>query len=227
MAKSIPFTSYKTPPLEGNYVGAFKVEPLAGLPCRYRINRGGAQQRTAGKMAATKGELQAQLERIQNNYVVALAACHLLASCKVDEELRTGSCAFGDFNVDFAQLSPVLKDPRSWEEDGVLRDFFLVQYRSLLRDTFEVIKGYSHKGQIQNLRAAPWFNFARLVRDALAHNFHWKLTQEDLKHPPYKWNGRVIEHALHGHPMKLAFLGFDGAMELHKDMRGWAEANLN
>jgi GNAT superfamily N-acetyltransferase len=63
--------------------------------------------------------------------------------------------------------------------------------------SFEVMKTFSKKHQLDHdLHAESWFHFARVVRNALAHDFVFSFDKHALAKLPVTWGGVTITAAM-------------------------------
>ena len=86
--------------------------------------------------------------------------------------------------------------------------------RNITNDSFEVIKEYcKDSSQLSKMHAQPWYDFARLVRNALTHNQHWLLNRDsDKRKLPLAWHGKTIKGSIATHELTFDFYDwYDGA----------------
>lgn len=99
--------------------------------------------------------------------------------------------------------------------------------RALLKESFELVRDYSERTKQDALfRSQPWYQFARMIRNCISHNFHFHFTPHDLRHLPATWNGRTIDALLDKKPLAIAFLGYDGTWELFRELEEFAVVSL-
>lgn len=176
-------------------------------------------------MSLTKAELLGQFTNIQNNYVMGLAALSAFTSAEALAHLDKSEAKFGAYTVPFSQVATMMRHPDS-RDDGC-KEFLKMLQRALLKESFEVLKNYCHDtGQTELLVGQQWYQFARMVRNCVSHNFHFELTRYDKKLLPITWHGRTISEDLDGQPMPIALLGYDGTWELFKELEGFATTSL-
>jgi hypothetical protein len=173
----------------------------------------------------TKQELLGQLTNAQNNYVLGLAATSLFTEPLALEHLTKSHAVFGTYNVPFDQVSKLL-DNRQDREIAV-REFLTMLLRALIKESFELIKDYSNdSNQSALLKGEPWFQFARIIRNCISHNFLFEFNAHDRSHLPVSWKGKTITLALDGQPLSLSMFGYVEAWELFSEFKVFAESTL-
>lgn len=67
------------------------------------------------------------------------------------------------------------------------------------------------------MKEAPWYNYARLVRNALSHDFHISFTKANIQ-DDVEWNGVTIPKEADGKLLTFEYYGSKQWLELHKQM---------
>ena len=167
-----------------------------------------------------KSELTAQLENCKNNWVLGLAAIHLLTSEQSQSILTNGYVTFGTYTVTFDQVLSLLANKS--DRDIAIKEFTNMLLRSLVTGAFSVIKMYClNTKQVVQLQIQPWYKFARLIMDSLINNGVFLFsTLDDL---PITWHGKTITANMDGQPLKLEFFGYVQAWELFLDIQDFAQ----
>ena len=172
-----------------------------------------------------KPELLGQLTNAKNNYVLGLAAMSLFSESSSIEHLRSSHASFGGYTVKFDQVNLLLALDN--DRQIALKEFLTMLIRALLKESFELVREYSENSKQTNLLTAqPWYQFARLIRNCVSHDFHFRFTSNDMKKLPVTWNTRVVDAPLQGKPLTISFLGYDGTWELFNEMEQFAIGNL-
>ena len=78
-------------------------------------------------------------------------------------------------------------------------------------------------GRLYEMKAEPWYQFCRLVRNCIAHNFIFEFRQHDVSILPARWRGREITAAYDGQELPLALFGYEQAWEMFVEIRTFAE----
>lgn len=161
----------------------------------------------------TKPELISQLENAKNNYVLGLAAISLFSNDKAFPILDESHARFGTYTVEFRQVASLLRKPA--DRDIAVKEFLTSQIRALIKESFELIKDYCEgTNQSPILKAEAWYQYARMIRNCLSHNFHFHFNKYDKSILPVSWNAKTIDISLDGKPLKLSFFGYTESWEL-------------
>lgn len=141
------------------------------------------------------------------------------------EHLRKSHASFGGYTIPFDQVANMLES--EIDRQVAMKEFLTMFLRALLKESFEVIRDYASNSKQDSLFSSqPWFQFARMIRNCISHDFHFGFTGYDRKLLPVSWKGRTIDSELDGQPVKIEFLGYDGPWELFNEMQQFAEVTL-
>ena len=111
-----------------------------------------------------------QLKNAKNNYILGLAAISLFSNEKVYPVLEVSRAKFGTYTVEFKKVKNLLINPV--HRQIALKEFLKSQIRALIKESFELVKNYCDEtNQDSKLKTAPWYQFARIIRNCLSHNF--------------------------------------------------------
>lgn len=172
-------------------------------------------------MATVKETCAQRLMTVQNNYLLGLASVVLLGNASARETLRTQEGDFGGFVVRFDTVETYFRLPG--QRDDSLRSLALLHLCSLVKDSFELTK---HRAKIADrfllMQAEPWYQFARLIRNCVAHSFVFDFNRGDLQRLPVTWNGITLDASMHGKELPLATFGWREAWNLFGDIRAFA-----
>lgn len=182
-------------------------------------------RKTVAMPKLTKVELLSQLENVKNNYILGLASVSVLSESFAANHLRQSHCAFGTYFVEFRQVAALLESKP--DREMALKEFTTMLLRGLLKESFETVRAYAKSSQQRAaLKAQPWFQFFRLIRNCVSHNFHFEFTEDDKKLLPVSWHGRTVDKNLDGKPLEIAFLGYDGVWALFSELVNFADTQL-
>lgn len=172
-----------------------------------------------------KIDLLSQLENVKNNWILGLAAAGMLHRSDAPQLLESGGADFDGLSINFDQVGTLLRNPTN--KQLALTEFCKAHFRTLSIETFERIKVYADAtGQRHRFKAHENYWFFHHVRNALVHDYCFDLTKHE-KNLPVEWRGKRIELSMHGIPMALDFLGFDGFYEMYHELRQFAEEKLD
>jgi hypothetical protein len=173
----------------------------------------------------TKSELISQLENAKNNYILGLASISLFGSPEAYPVLEKNHAAFGTYTVEFAQVVSLLRI--TVDREIAIREFLTSQIRSLIKESFVLIKDNSDStSQTALFKAEPWYQFARLIRNCLSHNFKFKFNDHDNKLLSVSWMARTITSAMDGQHLKLDFFGYVESWELFREYQDFVQDRL-
>jgi hypothetical protein len=175
--------------------------------------------------AMTKPELISQLENAKNNYILGLGAISLFASPEAYPILEKNHAAFGTYTVEFAQVVRLLRNAK--DREIAIKEFLTSQIRTLIKESFELIKDYCDgTGQAALFKAEPWYQFARMIRNCLSHNFKFEFNNYDRGLLPVSWRARTITAAMDGQHLKLDFFGYVETWELFREYQTFVQDRL-
>lgn len=101
-----------------------------------------------------------------------------------------------------------------WNIKHAATEFSKMLLRNITNDSFETLKEYCEEtNQSPRMQGQAWYDFARLVRNALTHNQHWLLCRpHDKVILPLTWRGKTIETSMDGKELTFDFYDwYDGA----------------
>ena len=100
--------------------------------------------------------------------------------------------------------------------------------RSCLKETYEVLKiECSAEDRMVALKRAPWYQFLRMVRNSLSHDFNLNFRRHDKTLLPVSWSGLTITEEMDGKELPmLAFLTRVKALELIDEVIEYSEQHL-
>ncbi|HUB64404.1 MAG TPA: hypothetical protein VL996_08160, partial [Methylocella sp.] len=143
-------------------------------------------------MRFAKKDVLDWFEKQDRSYRLALLCTHWIRDTapykpSASEEARGFKMKVRANWLPFADLADRLEQQAS--RDALSSDFILNQLHALIRAPFEILNDYCEDydkaypiAQIsQKMKAAPWYEYARLVRNAISHNFHFKFNCHDRK----------------------------------------------
>jgi hypothetical protein len=183
-------------------------------------------------MRFAKAEVIEAFEREDTSYRLAILCTHWLRDTAHFKPSAIGEAQglkmqAGGKWISFADLAERLEQqsPR----DVIVSDFILTQLHALIRAPFEILSDYCEdydkevtNGQLlSELKRADWYWFARMIRNAVSHNFHF-----DFKHDkdklPVTWNGVTLTEDLQGTPITYKSFWHKPGYELFLEMKAFA-----
>ena len=138
-----------------------------------------------------------RLQTIKNNYALAQAGIALLALPDARKRLDEQFSSLKDHPEIQAirYIDYVFEDYELLKlSTGQLRNAVL---RNCIKEIYEQVILYGDKtNQIQVIRAAPWYQFLRIIRNCLSHDMTLTFRSFDLKKLPVSWSGLTIDASM-------------------------------
>jgi len=161
----------------------------------------------------TKQKLVSQLCNSKNNFILGLASLALLADPEAQNLLKEKSADLSGYSVSFDQVAALFGSGS--DRQIALEEFAKSVLRCLVKEGHELVTHYcKSKGLYSDLSAQPWWQFSRLIRNALSHDFCFRLKDKDAKLLPLSWQGKTIDESVDGQPLMLSFFGYADAWRL-------------
>ena len=173
-----------------------------------------------------KSDLSGQLENAKNSYILGLAAISLFGVEESHSILEKNHASFGQYTVKFDQVANLLRDE---SDRGIaVKEFLKMLLRALIKESFELIQGYCEDtGQSALFKSEPWYQFARMIRNCLSHNFRFMFNNYDKSLLPVTWRTRTITLSMDGQSLSLHFFGYLQTWELFQDFQDFSENRLS
>lgn len=185
-------------------------------------------------MRFTKADILEEFARQDRSYRLAFISTHWLRGgtqykpSAVEEARGLHMIVLGRA-IPFSDLADMLEDDTA--RLVVTSDFILNQLHALIRAPFELLCDYCEdydkaapgRNLLRDLQACPWYQFARLVRNAVSHNFRYDFREADKKRLPITWHGITLTEDLDGKPITHETLWHRPGYELFLDMQVFAE----
>lgn len=100
-----------------------------------------------------------------------------------------------------------------------LEEFYKAIRRSLIKESFEVVKAYAeYSNSSSGLKCCPWYQFARILRNAISHDFHFRFNKYDLTLLPLTWHNVTIQSAMHDQQLSGDVLSHGISWDLYNEM---------
>ena len=169
----------------------------------------------------TKQDIISEIHSFGNCFVVSLGAAHLLCRSDAPKRLKDAVLSVEGATFNLTPLSESLRGEPSSRPS--VQGFLKSSYRTCLCETFEVLNKYCVDTKQEKLfRSQNWYDFVRIVRNALRHNFTFAFRPSDVKKLPVSWKGKQITTAMEGTLITFSFLGFDDLRELYSALEAFA-----
>lgn len=94
-------------------------------------------------------------------------------------------------------------------------DLYVLAYRSALTDLLPITKTYCQRtGQLEKLKAQPWFPFWRILRNYFAHDMTFNFNPAERAMLPVTWSGVTIDLAMNGKALTHGQMSYAKMLEL-------------
>lgn len=175
-----------------------------------------------------KAEFRGQLQTIKNNYALVQAGILFLAQPNALTKFDEYSLPFSEH----AEAKKFLYIRYVLESDELLSLATNQMRKSVLRncikEMFELVKRYGMEtDQIKLMRDSPWYQFLRMIRNSLSHDFFLRYKEHDLKYLPITWSDLTLTAAMDGNELAMAgFLTRIKIQELMDDVISYVEQHI-
>ena len=165
-----------------------------------------------------------------NNYMVGCLAGYFIT--QIDPFNLTETIEMRNRNVpevyvilDLKPMKALLQFPK--KKSKLLNEHIKSILRSFVKDMFEIAKLYAKETeQFNKMKKANWYNFTRIIRNCLAHDFRLKFGNHDKKALPVKWRDKEITLAMNNQPLNVKILNEAVAVELYSEIFTYVETEL-
>lgn len=141
----------------------------------------------------------------------------LLNSPEAPDILKRYKLGVGEFEADTQSLARDISDPE--KRQTLLRWYLPSLNKLLVVETFKAVSDFcKSNGKSKEMKAEQWFEFARMIRNALSHTFRFEFNKHDKSLLPVSWKNRTITLSMDGSSLDLGFFGFPQGIELISDM---------
>ena len=163
-----------------------------------------------------KALLRGKLQTIKNNFALVQAGIGLMACLdilervdKVFSQVKHHPEANSVQYIRYVfETDDLLKHATNELRNSVLRN--------CLKEAFELVKLYGDQtNQAIVIKAAPWYQFLRIVRNSLSHDLQMHFRESDFKRLPITWAGLTFDRSMHNGPLQMSnFLSTQKSIEL-------------
>lgn len=100
-------------------------------------------------------------------------------------------------------------------------------HRAALKELFEITKEYCKEtNQDRLLTSQPWYQFWRLLRNCLSHNFRFEFREYDKQCLPVSWSGMTLDVSMEGKPLTHGDMSRDELMAFLDEVKTFVESQL-
>jgi hypothetical protein len=186
-------------------------------------------------MRLKKAEILDYFNREDKNYRLAILCTHWIRDTapftpSAISEAKSLFITVAGQTIAFSDLAAELED--SHRREMMSSQFLLNHLHSLIRLPFELLNDYcedfdrvtKQPALKSRLRSTPWYQYTRLVRNAVSHNFRFAFSQSDKSKLPITWNGVTIDGNCDGKAITYETLWHRRGYELFLEMKQYADS---
>ena len=140
----------------------------------------------------------------------------------------------------YKEWSAALDIPRAFDETEIIAllhdknvskiafsELYDTVHRAALKELFEVTKHYCETtNQEKLLKAQSWYQFWRVLRNCLSHDFKFSFNDYDKKKLPVTWGSITIDTSMEGKSLTHGVLSREQLLVFLDDVRKFVETNL-
>jgi hypothetical protein len=181
-------------------------------------------------MRLNKTELLDYFSREDKNYRLAMLCTHWIRDTArfmpsaISEAQSLFMMAAGR-TIAFSDLVADLEDIN--RREIISAQFLLNHLHSLVRVPF-VCEDFDKVARqpvlLDKLKSLPWYEYTRLVRNAVSHNFRFAFSARDKTKLPVTWNGMTIDGNCDGQAITYETLWHRTGYELFLKMKDFADS---
>lgn len=174
-----------------------------------------------------KTHLREQLQTIKNNYALVQVSIVLIAQPDSLKAIKDTLDKFKD-HPEVAALGYITY---VFESDDLLKlatsSLRGTVLRNCVKEMFELLKLFGEEhGQADVIRAAPWYQVLRILRNCLSHDMRFHFNRYDLTQLPVAWSDLRIDESFQGKPVPDQ-LSRAKTMELMDDVIRYVEQHVD
>ena len=151
-------------------------------------------------MVKSTDKTKKELEDYLNNKRIPLMLSLFLTKIPKNsllENLRKSNLKINDDTVDFSTLAKSLEEENQYEL--IIKHMINLAIKNAITDYYESIliycKNTNQKSALQN---QPWYNYSKLIRNGLSHNYQWDFSRQKQEIFPVKYKQITIDYDLDG-----------------------------
>lgn len=175
-----------------------------------------------------KALLLEQLQTVKNNFALTQVGILFMADSDAATQLHTSLKKIENHpeTNTFNYITYIFESNDLLKRS--IKDFQNASLRNSLKESFELVTYYCNETkQTHALVNAPWYQFLRLVRNCLSHNFQLEFKKKDRAHLPVTWSNLTITETMENSALPMQnFLSRIKAIELIDDVINYTKNNI-
>lgn len=110
------------------------------------------------------------------------------------------------------------------KKETAINNFKHSHWRVLIKESFEMIRGYCNDNDLfSELKKQDWYEFVRLLRNSISHDFRFDFTRYKQEDFPISWKTISIEYSSNGDHIHSSLLSREVVIDIFETMRDFAE----
>jgi hypothetical protein len=184
-------------------------------------------------MRLKKIEMLEYFHREDKNYRLAMLCTHWIRNTSpfmpgAIFEAKSLFMTIAGRTIAFSDIAAELEDDN--RREMISSEFLLNHLHSLVRLPFELLNDYCEDFDraarqpvlVAKLKNMPWYEYTRLIRNAVSHNFRFAFNERDKSKLPVMWNGITIDGNCDGQTITYETLWHRPGYELFLEMKEFA-----
>lgn len=161
----------------------------------------------------TKGELLGSYQTKMNHIQLSYASLVLWSYDDVRSFFEQLHGELDDNIKVFPSVINLVKDKTNMRI--ALEDLYQSAYRSAVVELCSLTKLYCRQtGQLQCLKAQPWFQFLLVIRNCWSHDMTFNLNPNEKSKLPLTWSGITLDESINGKSLTHGDLSYKKLYEL-------------
>jgi hypothetical protein len=130
------------------------------------------------------------------------------------------------FEINFTQIVNTYETDRAnFFVD--LEESYKYARRALIKESFETAKAYDDDSKpFYRLQSYQWFNFVRVIRNAISHDMHWQFNKADRRLLPIVWDGISITQDMESQDITTGFLNPHLALSIWSEIQYFVQGGV-
>ena len=100
-------------------------------------------------------------------------------------------------------------------------------HRTAIKELLPLTKYYcNHTGQLDVLKAQPWFKFWSILRNCWSHDLKFNFNPNEKSVLPIAWSGITIDISMNGRELRHGDCSYEQIRELIETAQGFVQNDL-
>ncbi len=172
----------------------------------------------------TKKELEDYLNNKRVPLMISLVYTKIPKE-KLIESLQKSTLTINKDKVDFSSLANSLSKDNLYET--IIQHMINLALKNAVTDYYESIMKYCKQTkQTDILKKQPWYNYSKLIRNGLSHDYQWDFSKQTKSIFPVTYKQTMITYDLHGTLLKENQMPLSVIWVLLKEMENFVKTHL-